>query len=141
MAVDTSAVFVPESRHVSVWIVATPQQVYAVAADPRQLPRWAAGLASAELRPGPHGWIADSPMGEVTVKFAEANEYGVLDHVVTLPSGEAVYNPMRVVPGDGTRCEVVFTVRTRPGMTPEEFDADCAAVGRDLGSLRQLVKN
>jgi hypothetical protein len=40
-------------------------------------------------------------MGRVGFAFAERNEYGVLDHEVTLPSGEVLYNPMRVVP-DGS---------------------------------------
>ncbi|MGH3505202.1 MAG: hypothetical protein ACRDQA_30565, partial [Nocardioidaceae bacterium] len=45
--------------------------------------------------------------------FAEPNDFGALDHVVTLPSGESVYNPLRVIPeGDG--CEVVFTVPAAP---------------------------
>lgn len=91
--------------------------------------------------------MADSPMGEVTVEFAPPNEFGVLDHVVRLPTGEAVYNPMRVQPGgvptdsDESRCEVVFTVRRRPGMTDEEFDADVSAVAADLATLRKLIED
>ena len=90
------------------WIEAAPDVVYAIAADPEQLPRWASGLAEGGLRQTADGWVADSPMGEVTVEFAPANEYGVLDHVVRMPSGEAVYNPLRVIPaGEGQRrCEV-----------------------------------
>jgi hypothetical protein len=62
--------------------------------------------------------------------------------VVRLPSGEAVYNPLRVVPaGLGeARCEVVFSARQRPGMTDEEFEADVAAVAADLDALRRLVE-
>ena len=61
----------------------------------------------------------------------------MLDHVVRMPSGEAVYNPLRVIPGGvgEARCEVVFTVRRRPGMTDAEFDADAAAVAADLATL------
>jgi hypothetical protein len=33
----------------------------------------------------------------VTVRFAATNEFGVLDHRVTLPGGEPVDNPMRVL--------------------------------------------
>jgi hypothetical protein len=131
------------SRHVSVWIDAAPEVVYAIAADPEQMPRWASGLAEGRLRQTADGWIADSPMGEVTVEFAPANEYGVLDHVVRLPSGEAVYNPLRVIPaGEGQRrCEVVFTVRLRPSMTDEEFESDVATVAGDLDRLRQLAES
>jgi hypothetical protein len=79
----------------------------------------------------------------VTVEFAPPNEFGVLDHVVRLPSGEAVYNPLRVIPGGvgGLGCEVLFTVRRRPGMTDAEFDADVAAVAADLEVLRRLLED
>jgi hypothetical protein len=73
------------SRHLSQWIDAEPAAVYAFASDPRELPRWAAGLA-------------DPALADADVRFAPGNEFGVLDHVVALPSGESVYNPMRVIP-------------------------------------------
>ncbi|MUL84578.1 MULTISPECIES: SRPBCC family protein [unclassified Mycolicibacterium] len=130
------------SRHVSVWIEVPPAAVYAYVADPLQMSQWAAGLAAGGLRQTAEGWTADSPMGQVVVEFAPANEFGVLDHVVRLPSGEVVYNPMRVVPaGVGeARCEVVFTVRHRPGVSDEQFEDDVAAVAADLDSLRRLLE-
>lgn len=130
------------SRHVSVWIDAPAEAVYAFAADPGRMPRWAAGLAAGGLHRGPDGWVAQSPMGEVHVDFTAPNAHGVLDHVVRLPSGEQVYNPMRVLAaGAGEpRCEVVFTVRQRPGMSDEEFAADTAAVVADLETLRGLLQ-
>ena len=130
------------SRHVSVWIDVAPDVAYAIAADPEQLPRWASGLAAGGLRQTADGWVADSPMGQVIVEFAPANDYGVLDHVVRLPSGEAVYNPLRVIPaGEGQpRCEVVFTVRRRPGMADEEFESDVMTVAADLDRLRRLAE-
>jgi hypothetical protein len=132
-----------ESRHVSIWIEAAPEVVYDFASDPHEWPRWAAGLAQGGLRQTVDGWVADSPMGQVTVEFAPPNEFGVLDHVVRMPSGEAVYNPLRVVPGGvgEPRCEVVFTVRRRAGMTDAELDADVAAVSSDLETLRQLLED
>lgn len=131
-----------ESRHVSIWIDVAPEVVYEFAADPQTWPQWAAGLAEGELRQSADGWVADSPMGVVTVEFAPPNMFGVLDHVVRMPSGEQVYNPLRVVPiGVGEpACEVVFSVRRRPGMTEEEFSADAAAVAADLATLKRLVE-
>ena len=118
------------SRHVSVWINAAPDEVYGFTADPRQLPRWAAGLA-------------DPALADADVEFAPRNEFGVLDHVVRLPSGEAVYNPMRVIPaGPGEpRCEVVFTLRRRPGVTDAQYEADVAAVTVDLAALRARLED
>jgi hypothetical protein len=117
------------SRHIGVWIDASPDAVYALASDSAQLPRWAAGLA-------------DPALSDAVVDFAPQNDFGVLDHVVRLPSGEAVYNPMRVIPGglEEAGCEVVFTLRRRPGVTDAEFEADAAAVAADLAALRGLCE-
>jgi len=78
-------------------------------------------------------------MGRVTFTFAAHNDFGVLDHDVTLPSGETVYNPMRVI-SDGDGCEVVFTLRQRPGMTDDDFQRDADSVAHDLATLRSLVE-
>ncbi|GAB90473.1 SRPBCC family protein [Gordonia rhizosphera] len=127
---------IPRSRHLSVVIAASPDAVYRFAADPDNLPRWATGLAAGIRRRGDL-IIADSPMGEVTVLFAPRNAFGILDHDVTLPDGTVVGNPLRVIAHpDGA--EVVFTVRQRD-LTDSQFDADCAAVQRDLESLRDAV--
>jgi hypothetical protein len=140
---DTTGKSLDKSRHVSVWVEAPPEAVYEFAADAHTWPQWASGLASGGLRQTADGWAADSPMGTVTVEFAPPNEFGVLDHVVRLPSGEAVYNPLRVIPGGvgEPRCEVLFTVRRRAGMTDEEFESDAATVAADLDRLRRLVED
>ncbi|AZG44698.1 SRPBCC family protein [Gordonia insulae] len=124
------------SRHVSLVIPASAQEVYAFAADPDNLAAWAAGLAAGVRRDGDL-LIADSPMGEVTVHFAPPNPFGILDHDVTLPDGSVVSNPLRVI-DHPEGAEVVFTVRQRD-MTDDQFDADCDAVARDLTALRDAV--
>ena len=130
----------PESRHVSVSVAAPAGVAYAYAADPAHLPEWAAGLArSPVVRSGDH-WVADSPMGRVRVDFTPENDLGVLDHAVTLPSGERVLNPMRVL-RDGDGCDVVFTVRRRAGMSEEDFERDCCAVLTDLKALKSLLEH
>lgn len=127
-----------ESRHISARIDRPAREVYEYAADPANLPEWASGLGQAvENIDG--RWYAESPMGRVEVAFAPRNEYGVLDHDVTLPTGEVVYNPMRVI-ADGDGCEVVFTVRRRAGMSDEEFAGDGAAVAADLAGLKRICE-
>ena len=126
-------------RHVTVSIDRPPAEVYAFAGDPRNLPRWAAGLAGGAVRKAGDDWVADSPMGKVKVRFAEANTLGVLDHDVTLPSGEVVHNPMRVVP-NGRGSEITFTLFRRPGVSDEEFRNDAGRVEQDLGQLKRLLE-
>lgn len=132
-------VMAPESRHVSIVIDRPPTAVYEFAADPANLPRWAAGLATSAVERVDGQWTADSPMGRVMISFAERNPFGVLDHVVTLPTGETVYNPLRVLP-HGDASEVVFTLRRQPGMTDEQFDQDAEAVRADLDSLKRILE-
>ncbi len=127
------------SKHISIAIDRPAHEVYEYASNPAHLPDWAAGLGSSVQRIGGQ-WVADSPMGQVVVAFAEHNEYGVLDHEVTLPSGETVYNPMRVIP-DRDGCEVVFTLRRREGMTDEDFARDADAVSADLATLKRLLES
>lgn len=128
------------SRHISVDIARPASQVYDFAADPLNLPTWAAGLAGSSVVREGDQWVTDSPMGRVTFTFTPRNDLGVLDHVVTLLSGERVYNPMRVI-GDGDGCEVVFTLRRRPGMSDQEFERDADAVSKDLATLRSVVES
>lgn len=124
-----------ESRHISIRIDRPATAVYEYAAHPTNLPNWAAGLVDTPLQQIEGEWAADSPMGRITVRFAEHNDFGVLDHTVTLPSGESVYNPLRVIP-DGGSSEVVFTLRRRPGMSEEDFNDDADAVAADLAALK-----
>ena len=106
--------------------------------DPRNLPAWAAGLADGVVELVDGEWVVTSPMGRATVAFVPSNAYGVADHDVTLPSGEVVTNPLRIVPNaDG--CDVIFTVRRRIGMSPEQIAADVDAVTTDLATLRALM--
>ena len=81
----------------------------------------------------------NSPMGRVLVSFVPENVHGVMDHTVTLPSGESVLNPLRVMALDDTSCEVVFTLR-RGTMTEEEFAEDAAAVAEDLVTLKEICE-
>ncbi|MDQ6935132.1 MAG: SRPBCC family protein [Actinomycetota bacterium] len=127
-----------DSRHISARIDRPADEVYQYASDPTNLPAWASGLGSSvELVDG--RWISESPMGRVAFAFVPRNEYGVLDHDVTLPSGESVYNPMRVI-ADGTASEVVFTLRRQPDMTDDAFARDADAVATDLAALKRVLE-
>ena len=127
-----------ESRFISESINRSAADVYEYASAPANLPQWAPGLGtSVEKVDGQ--WFVDTSDGRVGLAFAERNELGVLDHEVTLPSGDVIYNPMRVVP-DGDGCEVVFHLRRLPGMSDEEFARDAGLVQADLTRLKQVLE-
>ena len=113
-------------------------EVYAYVSDPRNLPQWAAGLSRTAIRQDGERWVADSPMGEVGIRFVPPNAFGVVDHDVTLPDGTTVTNPLRVqANGDGA--EVIFTLHLRPGVSQADFTADAVRIRTDLAKLKRIL--
>jgi len=127
-----------EVKHLSVGINRTPDQVYAYAGDPANLPAWAAGLASGISRAGEH-WQVATPQGRLTLRFTEPNGYGVLDHTVVLPGGAEVHVPMRVL-ANGEGSEVVLTLYRQPEMDDAAYARDIGMVERDLATLKSLLE-
>ncbi|MGP3971993.1 SRPBCC family protein [Streptomyces sp. 6N223] len=127
-----------ESRHISEPIARPAGEVYAYASDPANIPEWAPGLGTSVEEVDGH-WFVETPTGRAAVTFAPLNEFGVLDQDVTLPSGQVVHNPIRVIP-DGDDSEVIFTLRRLPGMSDEEFDRDEGLVAADLARLREVME-
>ncbi|WP_415854526.1 SRPBCC family protein [Sinomonas sp. G460-2] len=126
-----------EFRHLDVEIAVPPRAVVNFAGDPANLPRWAAGLAAGIENDGGR-WLAQSPMGAVEVRFVGDASAGILDHEVILPGGEAVLNQFRIL-RDGEHSLAVFHLRRAPGITDAAFEADAAAVQRDLETLREIL--
>ncbi|MBI2664042.1 SRPBCC family protein [Candidatus Woesearchaeota archaeon] len=127
-----------KSQHISASINCPADKIYEFASNPGNLPKWAAGL-SGSIKKVKGEWIADSPMGKIKIEFAEKNKFGILDHDVTLPSGEKVYSPMRVFPNNNGG-EVVFTLYQRPGMSGQMFAEDAKLVKKDLEKLKSLLE-
>ena len=123
---------------VSVGIAVSPKEVYGYASDPSNLPVWAPGFVKSIEKRG-RDWIAQTSLGEVTFHFAEANELGVLDHEVDLPSG-TFHNPMRVIP-NGAGSEVLFTLLQLPGVSDQQFQQDMDTVRADLNKLRTVLEH
>lgn len=126
------------TEYVSVTIERPADEVYAFASDPARLVEWAAGLVTS-LEQVDGRWVADTPDGPMSVAFAPTNPFGVADHVITLPGGEVIEVPLRVVP-NGRGCDVVFSLRRPPTMTDDELAADRAAVQADLDTLKRLLE-
>ncbi|MDB5848653.1 MAG: polyketide cyclase [Rhodoferax sp.] len=127
-----------EARVVNLALDVEAQAVYAYARQMRNLPAWASGLAGG-IEEVNGAWFTDSPMGRVQVEMAPPNDFGVLDHEVTLPDGTRVHNALRVTPcGPGSLLS--FVVLRLPGVAQETFDADVDHVRRDLGALKKLLE-
>ena len=127
-----------ESRHLGVHITRPVAEVYAFAADPANLPRWAHGLGGTVLQEDGN-WYVEMPEGRARITFAPHNDHCVLVHEVVTPSGETVHVPLRAV-ADGEGCGVVLTLRRPPGTSDAEFARDAALVSADLAVLKQVVE-
>ncbi|AXH96738.1 SRPBCC family protein [Ornithinimicrobium avium] len=126
------------SLHLSRVIAAPPQEVYDFVADPFHLAAWASGLTEGTVQQEGDRVVVDSPMGRVEVEFVPRNEHGILDHDVTLPSGEVVRNHMRVL-GHPQGAEVILTLR-QLGLSEEELERDRRLVEADLDQLKGLLE-
>lgn len=127
------------ARHISVSINCPVNAAYDFAANPENLPQWAAGLSQSALVKSGDEWLAESPMGQVTIRFAAPNPYGVLDHDVILPSGEINHNPLRIVQ-NGQGSEIIFTLYHLPRMSDAEFEQDARMVEQDLLRLKAVLE-
>ncbi|MGH6943206.1 MAG: SRPBCC family protein [Geminicoccaceae bacterium] len=128
-----------EARTISVSIGRDWREVYAFAHRPENFPRWASGAAKSLHKEG-DDWVAEAPEGRVKVRFAERNDFGVLDHWVMPEPGVEIYIPLRVV-ANGTGCEVIFTLFRLPEMTDETFARDAESVTKDLNALKTLLES
>jgi hypothetical protein len=136
--VMTSAMALLEVRTLSVSIDRDWREVYSLASVPQNFARWASGLGTGLERSG-EGWIAQGPEGPIRIRFSPPNDFGVLDHVVTLASGAEISVPMRVL-ANGSGSEVSLTLFRQPGMDDEKFAADAEWVRRDLASLKRWLE-
>jgi len=127
-----------QSRTLSVQISRHPRDVYTFTSVPENFPRWASGLGKSLKRVNGE-WMAETPQGPRKVRFTERNEFGILDHYVSLEPGVELYIPMRVIP-NGSGSELIFTLFRLPDMSEEQFAADADWVMRDLTALKNLLQ-
>ena len=128
-----------EVQNISVSIDRPAPAVYEFARNGLNLPRWASGLGTV-VHPEGDAWIAEGPLGRVRVRFVPHNDLGVLDHDVTLSSGQVIRNPMRVIP-NGAGALVSFTLMRLPDVSAQKFQDDARWVQRDLNRLKELLEN
>ena len=133
---DETARAVREARTLSVSVRRSPQEVHALTAGPRNLPRWS-WIESVE--PDGDRWRVRTPSGTAHLSFVAPSDLGVLDHVVEPAPGVVVHVRMRVVP-NGSGSEVLITLLRPPGTTEEAFEEDARTVAADLGRLEAVLE-
>jgi hypothetical protein len=127
------------SRTISVTIKRPPAEVYEFASNPENFPHWVRSFCQSVSKSG-DDWFMETPDGWVGIRFSPPNKFGVLDHVVTLPDGRSILNPMRVVPND-EGSELLFTLFQLPDMSDDQFARDAGMVEADLYSLKWALED
>ena len=126
-------------RHISIGIARPLGEVYDFLAEPENFPKWASGLGHSLRHVAGMEWLAETPIGLLTIRFSERNAFGVVDHTVISADGTAMLNPMRVFP-NRKGSEVLFSLIKRPEMSDADMDRDAEWVLRDLRSLKALLE-
>jgi hypothetical protein len=124
-------------KNISVSINRSANEVYQFACQPENFPKWVAFIHSMS-RQGDL-WIGKTNQGDIQIKWPPPNEFGILDHQVTIANGQTVNNPMRVITNN-KGCEFVFTLFWMPGKTQAEFEEDAKLVAADLQTLKEIME-
>jgi hypothetical protein len=128
-----------KSTSLTVSINRDPRRVYEFISNLENLPKWAS-RAFQSIKQVKGEWIVETPQGAAKVVLAQRNEFGVLDHYVSLPSlGVEVYVPMRVVK-NGNGSEVIFTLFHASNMSEEKSAQDMKMVEQDLKNLKNIME-
>ncbi len=125
------------SRTLTISINRPPAYVQSFITDPRNLPSWAHGLGKT-VRCEAGQWFVSTAEGEVSIRFAEPNSFGVIDHWVRVSPQIEVHMPMRVL-ANGAGSEVLITL-FQSTMSDDKFAADIQLVQQDLQMLKQVLE-
>ncbi|MBC9798547.1 SRPBCC family protein [Sinomicrobium weinanense] len=125
-------------KNISISINKPADEVYQFASNPENFPAWVAFIKST-TREKANIWAAKTDLGNIKIAFTPKNNLGIIDHLVTLPDGSTVNNPMRVV-ANGKGSEFIFTLFWMPGRTEEEFNQDAKMVESDLQDLKNILE-
>lgn len=129
-----------KSRSLSISINRDPRIVYEFVLNLENLPKWAS-KAFQSIKRVEGEWIAETAQGSAKVSLTHRNDFGVLDHHVSISSlGVEVYVPVRVVQNGVNVSEVIFTLFYATHMTEEQFAQDMRMVEQDLKNLKSIIE-
>ncbi|MFT3796194.1 hypothetical protein [Flavobacterium sp.] len=134
---NINAIALP-SKKISISINKPENEVYQYTSNPQNFPKWLASVDSVTQQ-SDTVWTAETNFGNIEIELSPANNLGIVDHIVKLPNGAVVNNPLRILKS-GTGSEVVFTLFHLPNKTEQEFDQDAKLVEADLKTLKQILE-
>jgi len=126
------------SKTLSVSIDCAPRRVYEFVSNPQNLPKWATAFCRS-VKQTASGWIVETQDGQVGIKFVARNDFGVLDHHVTVKPGVELLIPLRVVP-NRSGSDINFTLFQSPDTSDAKFAQDTGLVDHDLRNLKKALE-
>lgn len=114
------------------------QPVYDFLSQPKNFVHWASGLGKM-VQENNGQWVAETEQGLVTLLFTDRNPYGIVDHYVIPPTGDAVYVPLRVIANDGS-ADVQLTLFKTHDMSDEHYTRDKQWIKKDLQALKTYLE-
>lgn len=126
-------------KNISISINKPADEVFQFASNPENFPVWVEFIKSMTKKKE-NIWVAETDLGNLKIEFAPKNNFGIIDHLVTLPDGSTVNNPMRVI-ANGSGSELVFTLFWMPDRTEDEFNQDAKLVATDLKKIKTSLEN
>ncbi len=117
---------------------ARAEAVYAFVAKPENLPHWAPNFCVAVVRVDGQ-WRVQTASGTMLFRFTQPETFGVLDHLITLNSGEEIFVAMRLT-ARGASCEISITIPRDGDMSEPDFQRDLQSVEQDLYTLKCIVE-
>ena len=127
-----------KSKTLTISINCQLKKVYEFVSNLENIPKWAKTFCHS-IKKSNGEWIIETPQGQMEIKIAPKNDFGILDHTVIPAPGVEVFVPMRVVP-NGNGSEVIFTLFQQPGMPDENFAKDQGMVEQDLATLKCVME-
>jgi len=124
----------------TVSLTASRQAAFAFLADIENLPRWAT-MFCRELKrddSGLHRVV--TPNGEILFRIDADAVTGVIDMYGGPTEDQMAYWPARVVAGPGEGSLFIFTAFQYPGMSDEEFAAQCAGIEREFPNISRHLE-
>lgn len=131
--------FMYSSKTINIPIARPVAEVYEFLLEPRNYPRWAASLGGRFENIGGRDWLAETPHGPVTIRFAERNGLGVLDHAVFREGEEPTMRMMRVVP-NGEGSELIYTIFKRDELSVEAFESEIEWTTTEMSVLKTYLE-
>jgi|SRR4051812_28962972 hypothetical protein len=116
-------------------------EVYEFLADPMNFPRWA-GNPGSDIQPlGGGDWLVDLPRGQMAIRFAPRNNFGVLDYqTFPVEADGGPVTPVRLLRNE-EGCELMLVWFQRDGATDERFKSDAEWIASDLQRLKSLMES